>query len=379
MKNNKSQIQRGLQFVAAFARTRNGSTRIRTLASAATDWIHTVVLVALLVGCQTTDKPKERTFPSILDNPFTNKEPEQKPPHRIAIVWRDAVYTEPGKLPTRGFGGRVYFYGEDNEPVEVEGELTVFGYDDSNESMKSKVANRKFVYEGNHLKHYFRETDLGPSYDVWIPWDAVGGERKNISLVPVFRTEEGNLLRGELARNILPGKKPLPGIERVNEEIASKRATSSIRPITYRTPQQQPQSYVDSPGTTVSFGHKPEIQTTTIPVPPSLSRQLKAPQSVARSMTPQPTPQPLNNVTYGQRPGGWTSPATAYENRANPRTRQSPVFGAPGALPSRRQSMGSTPTSDLPTLSPQSSTHLQPKSQVQAGLVGSPSRIRMQN
>ena len=52
-------------------------------------------------------------------------------------MWSDAVYTQPGLPPTRGFGGRLYFYDAHDQPVKVEGQLVVYAYDDSPEGTPS--------------------------------------------------------------------------------------------------------------------------------------------------------------------------------------------------------------------------------------------------
>jgi hypothetical protein len=41
---------------------------------------------------------------------------------------------------------------------------------------------------------------------VWIPWEAVGGDQKSVSLVPVFTATSGQIVMGQQARNLLRGK-----------------------------------------------------------------------------------------------------------------------------------------------------------------------------
>src|SRR5262245_4873136 len=43
------------------------------------------------------------------------KESKYPPPQRMAILWSPALYNEEGKTPTRGFGGRIYFYDAKNK------------------------------------------------------------------------------------------------------------------------------------------------------------------------------------------------------------------------------------------------------------------------
>ena len=55
--------------------------------------------------------------------------PEFKTPQRMLAIWKDSVRTEAGKPPMRGFGGRIYLYGANGEPVRAQGDLVVYGFD----------------------------------------------------------------------------------------------------------------------------------------------------------------------------------------------------------------------------------------------------------
>ncbi len=68
-----------------------------------------------LIGKKKKDGPTE---------PYPN-------PVKIAATWTPDTLIQTGRTPTRGFGGRVFFYDERSRPVPVEGTLTVHGFDDS--------------------------------------------------------------------------------------------------------------------------------------------------------------------------------------------------------------------------------------------------------
>jgi len=131
-------------------------------------------------------------------------------PVRLAAMWSPAVLNTAGKKPTRGFGGRIYFYDADNKAVPVEGQLVVYGYNDSNSPLNgrpadSKSPDRKYAFTPEQFTQHFSATDLGASYSVWIPWDEVGGPQLDISLVPIFTATSGQLVVGQPSRNLLPG------------------------------------------------------------------------------------------------------------------------------------------------------------------------------
>lgn len=166
-----------------------------------------------LVGCT----PLETRSPVHMANPFTplsmadktevdEEEDEVGVPETMAVIWTDSIYSAPGAQPTRGFGGRFYFYDANGETIRVNGELSVFGFDDTMDDSQTKVPQKKFVYPADQLQSHASVTDLGISYSFWIPWDAIGGERKAISLLPILKTPEGKIIRGEQTINVLPGK-----------------------------------------------------------------------------------------------------------------------------------------------------------------------------
>ncbi len=129
-------------------------------------------------------------------------------PVTMAAIWKDSVYEKPGERTVVGFGGRFFFYDRDNNSVQAEGELVVYGYEDSDdsESKAGEGADKKFVFRESEFQSHFSDTGLGASYSVWIPWEKMGGYRKSITLIPYFKTTDGRLLESGQSIVILPGK-----------------------------------------------------------------------------------------------------------------------------------------------------------------------------
>ncbi len=93
----------------------------------------------------------------------------------MVAIWTEDTLVQPGKTVTRGFGGRIYFYNEKSQAIPVEGELIVYGYDDSSaasaHSLTSNVeATKKFAFTPEQFTQHFSQSDLGASYSIWIPW-----------------------------------------------------------------------------------------------------------------------------------------------------------------------------------------------------------------
>lgn len=211
-------------------------------------------------GCKTMVE----TLPEKI--PFTPQSMEAKAkaenPVRMAVIWTEATLNRPGQTPTRGFGGRVYFYSQENVPIQVKGEFVVNAFDDSIEEDAKQQPDRKYVYTSQQLSGHHSETTIGDSYSIWIPWGAAQGQRKEISLLPIFKPETGAVIVGNQSRNILPGDAP----HAANEGLvgnASTRQSAAVRNVAYDSELRSGASAIVS-------------RTTTISVPQGLSRRMAA-------------------------------------------------------------------------------------------------------
>jgi hypothetical protein len=167
------------------------------------------ILALTPLGCTTlSDKSAKSEKKSLMDRmPWASSKDEAPEPYpnpvKIAATWTPDSLVQSGRTPTRGFGGRIFFYDERSRPVPVEGTLIVHGFDDQADSAESRV--KRFEFTPEQFTRHFSQTDLGASYSVWIPWDAVGGEQRRISLVASFKTAEAKMVQGLPATLVLPG------------------------------------------------------------------------------------------------------------------------------------------------------------------------------
>jgi len=169
------------------------------------------LLAVSISGCSTltSGKDSKRNKKDSSWSFFKKKEYQQ--PQSMNVTWTYDIFTKEGKPPTRGFGGRLYFYNERSQAIPVEGELTVFGFDDtsrSHDGASMESADKKFRFTSEQFTTHFSESELGASYSIWIPWDAAPGTRKKIMLIPTFKTTDGRVIRGNAATVLLPGVAP---------------------------------------------------------------------------------------------------------------------------------------------------------------------------
>jgi hypothetical protein len=133
---------------------------------------------------------------------------EPEAPLRVVGMWTNTVMHQ-GDLPARrGFGGRVMFFGEDGEPVQVEGTLVVYAFEEAPWTTVKQVPDRKFVFTAEQVPEHYSESPAGHSYSFWLPWDEAGGRQNEVSLIARFTSKSGGVVISEQSRVLLPG--PIP-------------------------------------------------------------------------------------------------------------------------------------------------------------------------
>ena len=284
-----------------------------------------VGLVAMLattfVGCQTFHPDWSKNWfgseaPKVQNSKFAA-------PVKLAIMWTPAVMNTPGRKPTRGFGGRIYFYDAANHAIPVEGQLVVYGYDNARQDPHSKTPDRKFVFTPEQFTGHYSPTQLGASYSVWVPWDEVGNPQLEISLVPIFTSTSGALVVAEGSKSLLPGPTTENSGPHYNHSTLSVQEMvprqipggTGVRPVSYLEPPV--------PGDPTTARKYSEL---TINMPGSMSDRL------ARA-----EPNPLNQLIANQPPPGQPAGAPyASAARAPVERREVPPPWSPLNQPSAR-------------------------------------------
>jgi hypothetical protein len=159
-----------------------------------------ITSLSAFAGCQTVSTTKNwlGLAPKV-------KETEFGTPVKVSTMWTPAVLNRIGQPPTRGFGGRLYFYDAANKPIPVEGQLIVYAYNDSRPGSNHKTPDAKYAFTPEQFTTHYSATDLGASYSIWIPWDQVGNPQTEVSLVPIFTASSGQLVIGQSSRCLLAG------------------------------------------------------------------------------------------------------------------------------------------------------------------------------
>lgn len=320
----------------------------------------------LLTGCQTM---QSASLQSLSDKLAITKKEEQlkdseyETPVRVIAIWSDAMYTQPGAPPTRGFGGRLYFYNAKDKPVPVEGQLVVYAFDELQEGDPAQTPSRKFGFTPEQFTSHYSPTELGASYSIWIPWDSIGGFRKSISLMPVFTASSGQVVIGEQSINVLPGKGP------ANDEPSRQGCydPSTSEETRGRRPASQSQVAAEPRSDTWQQSHtyeptadpQPQLRATTIALPMDMTRRLA--QSTSTSASHAGTPPGSagasvgattagDSYTMASPPAEATAPATRFVRPRSqalraPIARPSPVRAASSPRPAESQLAPPSPPS----------------------------------
>lgn len=167
-----------------------------------------------------------------------------EPPAKMIPVWSDTVMSRPGQRGVRGLGGRIVFYGrETDEPVQVNGSLIVYGWDDTQGNV-SQTPDRKYVVTPEELASHLSQSTIGDSYSIWIPWDHAGSQHKRVTIVAKYVGQDGVELASTPQRVVLPG--PVP-------ELLSQAQQKQARPIEKRTqPKVQQAGYFTKPNRVIA-------------------------------------------------------------------------------------------------------------------------------
>lgn len=238
--------------------------------------------LALGPGCATMTKEKG---PQKKDSPWSSLQFWKKgyqQPQKMAVLWSHDVLTVAGKPPTRGFGGRIYFYNERSQAIPVAGELVVHGFDETAKKRTGapeNQADKRFRFTEEQFTSHFSESDLGASYSIWIPWDNADGVQKEITLLPTFKSSKGELVQGDPAKVVLPGRgKPEDMFKTPVQTVSYQESTMNT--VEGQLPQLGPKKSEEDAG---------GMRTTTIQLGSSFARnarQSKGGPTVTTSNTP---------------------------------------------------------------------------------------------
>ena len=287
------------------------------------------LIMTLLGGCQFA--PSKPNWPTS----WFQKNDEPGTPDRMLAIWSDTILHQPGKPGVRGFGGRIYFYeGSDTKAILIDGKLSVYAYDGEDLGSSAKPL-RKFVFTKEQFSEHMSYTDMGPSYSVWLPWDKVGGESMQLSLVTRFEGTAGGVVISKPTTKLLPGVarrrdlEPQPVTDEATLQLGDIRSEShseirqafgiGTNPRDAKPMVRQASAIEESPTRRPSRsseistrGVVPRAESMTIDLPPSFQRHLITPDDPATETPPARTAPTRRGIDSRSPKGAETDPPAPY-------------------------------------------------------------------
>lgn len=205
--------------------------RIRFHRMAFRGWCALLIAVACLSsGCAQWSLKKSLSKPF-----FSESKDDPQVPGRVVAIWVDTIRYTQGQTPTRGFGGRLMFYEEGEEvPVKVDGDLVVYAFDEDGRKQSDPRPTRKYVFPADQLEAHYSKSKVGHSYSFFVPWDELGGVRKEISLIVRFQPKVGAAVASEQTHHILPGK-PVPEETQLSGSPTEDRSAGGVRAASFNS------------------------------------------------------------------------------------------------------------------------------------------------
>jgi hypothetical protein len=234
-------------------------TRVHSLARPARATAGIVVVLTLATGCS--------QFDTATIWPWSTAKTEKPQPARMTVAWTHATETESGRQ-VRGFRGRIFFYPREKSgtqtqpdkdrdtPMMVEGGLTVYAFNVMADGKLSPTAPRKFLFNAEKFKKQCVGSKQEPSYEVWLPWDTVGGPPQQISLWARFDgMNQSAVVTSEQSSQLLPGVSQVPDISRIASgekpgtlKSAVNSSDGSVEQAGYKTTSAQPSGVTPASG-----------------------------------------------------------------------------------------------------------------------------------
>lgn len=158
---------------------------------------------------------------------------------KLDIAWKDDVLPGPDGQLQRGVGGRVHFLDKHGKAIRVNGSLTVYGFDEHNGQATSPRPDKRFNFKDEELQTVYSQSTIGHSYSIWLPWDGQGYQR-HIAVLPIFRAEDGRLLKGDHAQAVLHGpENPSPISTSQQKKQRRFEENQLVERVVYQSPQAQ--------------------------------------------------------------------------------------------------------------------------------------------
>lgn len=155
-------------------------------------------------------------------NPLKRQKPLLKadaehPVIEVICLWQAAEGQGLDGMPTRGFAGQILFFAQGyTEPCLVDGDVTIYVFDDHGDSTEQAKPLRVFQFESEVWQQYARETSLGAGHQIFLPYTRPGAHHAECALKVRFTPKQGSPQFSRMAHVVLSGVKSKNQLTRID-------------------------------------------------------------------------------------------------------------------------------------------------------------------
>jgi hypothetical protein len=141
---------------------------------------------------------------------FSNDFPKpslKDPVTRIVGLWQTAEGVAVNEA-SRGFSGQILFFANDEKlPVQVDGEVMIYVFDDQGSQEEQIKPIRQWQYPATSWNALLGKGPLGATYNVFVPYTRPGFHQADCTLRVRYTPKQGPTIYSEMVHIVLPGAK----------------------------------------------------------------------------------------------------------------------------------------------------------------------------
>ncbi len=136
----------------------------------------------------------------------TPKATATNPALRILCMWQPADGVGVDEKPARGVAGQIFFFTRGGVmPVEVDGDVRVFLFDDQGSEEQQGTPLEQFDFVKGSWKAQLVGTQFGPAYQLFVPYGRKGHHQTELALRVRLTPPSGPVIFSDMAKVVLPG------------------------------------------------------------------------------------------------------------------------------------------------------------------------------
>lgn len=155
----------------------------------------------IIPGCTTTGLLSKFSFRK--ENP---KATAANPAVRILCMWQPADGVGVDDKPARGVAGQIFFFTRNSvTPVEVDGDVRIFLFDDQGSEAQQGMPLHEFDFVKGAWNAQLVNTQFGPAYQLFVPYSRKGRHQAELAVRVRLTPLNGPTVFSDMSKVSLPG------------------------------------------------------------------------------------------------------------------------------------------------------------------------------